>query len=105
MLLRHVRQQLRYFLNRADETRFSGEVKAQDIADVLPLWGYVPTVDAKEVSVLADVRWFGNPLEIQLLDLIGSAKKQEREARFVDIECGPLVAGPGPGGSPRPGCL
>ena len=72
----------------SNETRFSGEVKAQDIADVLPLWGYVPTVDAKDVSVLADVRWFGNPLEIQLLDLIGSAKLQARDGRFVDIESG-----------------
>jgi uncharacterized protein YhdP len=69
-------------------TRFRGALRAGDLADVLPQWGYAPSVETERAELIADVTWPGSPAAFDLLTLNGSADARAESGRFVDVESG-----------------
>ncbi len=72
----------------SNESRFSGNLSAQKLIDVLPLWGYFPTLDAEEISGSLSISWVGNPLELSLSNMVGNGELKAANGRFVEIDSG-----------------
>jgi uncharacterized protein YhdP len=71
-----------------NETRFSGELTAQDLATVLPQWDYAASLSTEAARVRATVRWPGSPANINLLTADGSANFRADNGRFLEIDSG-----------------
>ena len=67
-------------------SQFTGAIGMADLADVLPLWGYAPTLSSERAAIAADVSWPGSPLNVALLGLSGSARFEAEEGRFLDVD-------------------
>ena len=39
----------------------------QDLAEVLPLWGYAPAVTSKSASVTGNLSWAGSPANLDII--------------------------------------
>ena len=71
-----------------NETRFTGVLRADDLRDVLPQWGYTPQVETKAASMQAAVTWPGSPAAFDLLALSGEVELRADDGRFLDVESG-----------------
>lgn len=71
-----------------DTSHFTGEVRAADLADVLPHWGYAPSVETESALLVGDLAWAGSPANIEIERLVGTAEVVARNGRFVDVETG-----------------
>ena len=69
-----------------DTSRFEGQLAADDLALVLPQWGYAPNVESTSVDIGAAVHWPGSPLNFELGGLSGSMRMAIDTGRFVDID-------------------
>ena len=69
-------------------TRFEGTVAAGDLRDVLPLWGFVPSVESESFFASGNLSWPGSPLEFDLATLSGEASLDLTKGRFLDVEQG-----------------
>ena len=69
-----------------DTSRFDGRLAADDLALVLPQWGYAPNVESAGVDIGAAVRWPGSPLNFELGELSGSMRMAIDTGRFIDID-------------------
>ncbi len=67
---------------------FDGQLQMADLAQVLPQWGYAPTLSSERAEIVADVAWPGSPLNVALLGLTGDVRFGAREGRFMDVEAG-----------------
>ena len=63
-------------------------LRAEDLRDVLPQWGYAPQVETKTASMQAAVAWPGSPAALDLLALSGEAELRADTGRFLDVESG-----------------
>lgn len=76
------------YWSRTGETDFDGEVSAGNLHDVLPLWGFAPSVESEAFHASGDVRWPGSPLNFALAHLSGDAELNVTNGRFVDVAPG-----------------
>ena len=76
------------YWSRRGETRFDGEVSATDLRNVLPLWGFAPSVESETFHASGEVRWPGSPLNFDLAHLSGDAQLQVTNGRFLDVAQG-----------------
>ena len=76
------------FWSRSGETRFAGEVTAQNLFDVLPLWGFAPSVESDAFHAVGEVRWPGSPLNFDLAHLSGDVELNLDSGRFLDVAQG-----------------
>lgn len=67
---------------------FDGQLNMVDLANVLPQWGYAPTLSSAQAVIVADVSWPGSPLNVALLGLTGDVRFDAQEGRFVEVEAG-----------------
>lgn len=74
--------------SRAGETRFAGAVRATNLLDVLPLWGFAPSVESEAFHATGQVRWPGSPLNFDLARLSGDAALSVTNGRFLDVAQG-----------------
>lgn len=76
------------YWSRAGETDFDGGVAAGDLRDVLPLWGFAPSVESEAFRASGHVRWPGSPLNFDLAHLSGDAQLRLTNGRFLDVAQG-----------------
>jgi uncharacterized protein (TIGR02099 family) len=72
----------------AGETRFVGTIDGGNLAEVLPQWGYAPSVETDSAVLEGDFAWDGSPLAVDLLKLRGAGSAVAEEGRFLDVESG-----------------
>ena len=70
----------------SDMSRFSGRITAADLARVLPMWGYAPSVESDSVDIEAMVEWRGSPLNFDLGALSGSMQMAVDAGRFLEVD-------------------
>ena len=75
---------------RADSgrTRFRGTLDGGDLAEVLPQWGYAPSVETESAVLEGEFSWNGSPLAVDLLGVRGRASARAQDGRFLDVESG-----------------
>lgn len=76
------------YWSRTGETDFDGEVSAGNLHDVLPLWGFAPSVESEAFHASGHVRWPGSPLNFDLAHLSGDAQLRVTNGRFLDVAQG-----------------
>lgn len=76
------------YWSRTGETDFVGEVSAGNLYDVLPLWGFAPSVESEAFHAAGHVRWPGSPLNFDLAHLSGDAHLHVTNGRFLDVAQG-----------------
>ena len=76
------------YWSRSNETRFQGTVDARNVYEVLPLWGFAPSVESESFHAAGLVRWPGSPLNFDLAHLSGQADLRVENGRFLDIAPG-----------------
>ncbi len=84
----HIESGGEVYWSRSGETRFDGEVSAGDLRDVLPLWGFAPSVESETFNASGHVRWPGSPLNFDLAHLSGDARLGVTNGRFLDVAQG-----------------
>lgn len=72
----------------SDETRFVGAIDGGNLAEVLPRWGYAPSIETDSAVLEGDFAWAGSPLAVDLLKLRGTGSAVAAEGRFLDVESG-----------------
>ena len=76
------------YWSRTGETGFDGKVSAGNLHDVLPLWGFAPSVESEAFHADGRVRWPGSPLNFDLAHLSGDANLHLTNGRFLDVAQG-----------------
>jgi uncharacterized protein (TIGR02099 family) len=71
-----------------DMSTFKGEVAMKDLAQVLPLWRYAPSVASESAQLKADVRWSGSPLNVTISGMVGAIDFSAKNGRFLEVESG-----------------
>ena len=84
----HIESDGDVYWSRAGETRFAGVVRAANLYEVLPLWGFAPSVESEAFQAAGQVRWPGSPLNFDLAHLSGDAKLRLGNGRFLDVAQG-----------------
>ncbi len=72
----------------ANETRFTGALRVEDLAKVLPRWGYAPSVKTDSASLSGTFRWAGSPVAVDLLKLRGEGRARAEDGHFLEVESG-----------------
>ena len=67
---------------------FEGTMTAGNLEEVLPLWGYAPSLATRKASLSAKFDWRGSPGNVDLERLVGQAEFSAEEGRFSDVETG-----------------
>lgn len=75
------------FWSRAtNATNFDGIVRASNVADVLPRWGFAPSVESESFEMEGRLSWPGSPLMFDLAHLSGNADLALDDGSFVEVE-------------------
>lgn len=69
-----------------NRSAFSGAAYMQDLAEVLPLWGYAPVVTSKSASVTGNLSWAGSPANLDIIKSEGGVSLAATQGRFLDVE-------------------
>jgi uncharacterized protein YhdP len=69
-------------------TTFDGELLMTNLAEVLPLWGYAPSVESERATLTGSMTWPGSPASFDLLKLTGDVNVWARNGRFLEVESG-----------------
>ena len=77
-----------FFWSKSGETRFTGEVSAGNLQEVLPLWGFAGSVVSESFHFSGDLRWPGSPLNFELAHLTGNAELELDRGSFLDVAAG-----------------
>lgn len=84
----HIESSGDVYWSRTGETDFDGAVSAGNLRDVLPLWGFAPSVESEAFHASGQVRWPGSPLNFDLAHLSGDARLRVTNGRFLDVAQG-----------------
>ena len=77
------------FWNRqADASAAAAQLKMEDLHEVLPQWGYAPSLHSDSAELRVDGRWPGSPLNVSLENFVGAASFRAEDGRFVEVESG-----------------
>ncbi|TNF90380.1 MAG: hypothetical protein EP301_01205, partial [Gammaproteobacteria bacterium] len=71
-----------------DRTYFVGVLDAEDLATVLPQWGFAASVSTESAQMTADLNWLGSPAAVDLTSLIGKAAFEAHNGRFLEVTQG-----------------
>jgi uncharacterized protein YhdP len=71
-----------------NQTEFSGELTMDNLAEVLPRWGYAANIETESARLAGTFRWAGSPTAFSLLALEGEARAQANTGRLLDVESG-----------------
>jgi uncharacterized protein YhdP len=71
-----------------NRSAFSGSAQMQDLAEVLPLWGYAPVVTSKTASVVGNLSWAGSPANLDIANSEGGVSLKAEEGSFLEVEGG-----------------
>ncbi|MCX7064172.1 MAG: DUF3971 domain-containing protein, partial [Proteobacteria bacterium] len=66
-------------------TYFKGRLHADNLATVLPLWDYAPSLETTSTEVGVDISWPGSPLNFALPRIVGQISVKAEKGRFVDL--------------------
>ncbi len=77
-----------YWDAAANRTRFVGTLAAEDLATVLPQWGYAPSVTTEKARLVADLEWRGSPAAVDLTRWVGEAEFEAENGRFLEVTQG-----------------
>ena len=69
-----------------DRSHFKGWLTADDLAHVLPQWGYAASLESTHVDIETAVEWPGSPVNFELGDLTGNMRVAIDTGRFLDID-------------------
>jgi uncharacterized protein (TIGR02099 family) len=69
-----------------NETHFEGTLAAENLATVLPQWGYAPTIETASADLMGAFTWSGSPLSMSVLKLRGVAEARAEQGRFLDAD-------------------
>jgi uncharacterized protein YhdP len=70
------------------ESRFKGELAAENLYDVLPQWGFAPSMETKSAGMTGELSWAGSPANVDIDLLVGTASVRAETGNFVDVESG-----------------
>ncbi len=70
----------------SNQTHFSGSLNGTNLAEVLPQWGYEPTLTTSKVAIGAVVSWAGSPVYFDLERVRGELFFNADDGRFLDVE-------------------
>ena len=77
------------FWNRqADASAAAAQLTMKDLHEVLPQWGYAPSLHSDSAELRVDGRWPGSPLNVSLENFVGAASFRAEDGRFVEVESG-----------------
>lgn len=71
-----------------NRTYFVGALNAEDLATVLPQWGFAASVSTETAQMVADLNWQGSPAAVDLNLLIGEAAFEAHNGRFMEVTQG-----------------
>ncbi len=71
-----------------DRTYFIGSLSAEDLATVLPQWGYAASVTTESAQMTADLNWQGSPAAVDLTLLVGDSAFEAHNGRFLEVTQG-----------------
>jgi len=71
-----------------NRSHFAGVLGAEDLATVLPQWGYAASVSTERAIMTADLDWAGSPAAVDLTRLVGSAAFEAENGRFLEVTQG-----------------
>jgi len=78
------------FWHREDNrSRFDGVINTGDLAELLPQWGFAPSITSESSSLEGHVAWAGSPANVDLERLEGSIYFRADQGHFLDVEGGP----------------
>ena len=77
-----------YWDGEEDRSYFTGTLNAEDLATVLPQWGYAASVSTERALMTADLNWQGSPAAVDLTRLIGKAAFEAHNGRFLEVTQG-----------------
>ncbi|NIP13593.1 MAG: hypothetical protein GWM88_02150 [Pseudomonadales bacterium] len=70
------------------ESRFTGELAAENLYDVLPQWGFAASMETKSAGMTGELSWAGSPANVDIDLLVGTASVRAETGSFVDVESG-----------------
>ena len=76
------------WIEETNESIFRGSLSAGNLAEVLPLWDFAPSLETDSASLAGDLRWAGSPANVDIDLLVGEAEVRADAGRFVDVESG-----------------
>ncbi len=71
-----------------NRSHFAGVLTADDLATVLPQWGYAASVRTERAIMTADLSWAGSPAAVDLTRLDGTAAFEAENGRFLEVTQG-----------------
>ena len=75
-----------FWSQATNTTQFAGFVRAGNVAEVLPQWGFAPSVESESFAMQGRLSWPGSPLMFDLAHLSGKARLDLDNGRFVDVD-------------------
>lgn len=77
-----------YWDGTSNRSRFVGTLTADDLAVVLPQWGYAASVSTERAVMEADLHWRGSPAAVDLERLVGQSSFEAKNGRFLEVTQG-----------------
>lgn len=69
-------------------SRYRGRLSGGDLAEVLPAWGFAPSMSSRDFRVDVDGGWPGSPANGGLRHFDGSLSARARQGKLVEVEGG-----------------
>ena len=77
-----------FWRRETDASAAVAHLAMQDLHEVLPQWGYAPSLHSDSAEMSVDGRWPGSPLNVSIENLIGEVSFRAEDGRFVEVESG-----------------
>ena len=68
-----------------NRSRMQATLTLGNLAEVLPLWDYAPSLESQTASMMVDASWVGSPLNIEINALKGDVKFAATDGSFLEI--------------------
>ncbi|HYQ37757.1 MAG TPA: YhdP family protein [Pseudomonas sp.] len=69
-------------------SRYRGRLSGGDLGEVLPAWGYAPSITSRDFRVDVEGSWPGSPVAAGLRHFSGSLDTRVRQGQLVEVEGG-----------------
>ena len=77
-----------FWRRETDASAAVAHLAMRDLHEVLPQWGYAPSLHSDSAEMSVDGRWPGSPLNVSIENLIGEVSFRAEDGRFVEVESG-----------------
>lgn len=77
-----------FWYRRTDRSAAVAELSMQDLDEVLPQWGYAPSLHSESAELKVDGDWPGSPLNVSIENLVGDVVFEAENGRFIEVESG-----------------